>query len=151
MLRALTFGPTRKRRRLASAFVGEIAGIMSIIEESVHVRQLELAIQAAHGAPIEVAELNLPRLSVYEANACELGVFESPLPRQLAYFYTRLAAAPHRLRSLSLSSYRSVEERDQRAREVLAEITQILKLGEELLRSLRQFVSVKRPSSISRA
>jgi hypothetical protein len=155
MLCGLKFGRSRRRRNLASAFVGEIAAMMSVIEDSERIQQLKLATEGdddgSDDSSVEVRDLRLPRFAVYEGNISELDVFDSPLPRELAYFYTRLAALSNCLSSLSTIVRHPAEERKQDARRALAELMRIMELGEDLLRNLRRLVSVKRPPSISRA
>jgi hypothetical protein len=93
----------------------------------------------------------LPRLAVYEANVGRLGLFNAPLPRELSYFYTRLNSLPQRLRELRTPPNSSPDEQKLRARIASGEIDQTMMLGNDLLRSMKGFVSRKWPASISRA
>jgi hypothetical protein len=133
----------RKRRNLASAFVGEVSAIMTLIEEIARPRP---DVEQPGNSQAHLA----PGCDLYKANAGRLDVFDAPLPSQLTHFYTRIASLPELLRAHS--------ERVPAAEGPLAnspaadpEFEHILFEGENLLRNLRPFVSKRRPATISRA
>jgi hypothetical protein len=140
----------RDRRNLASAFIGEIAAAMESVEEHIG-RRLEGAASREAEPPFDFGDFQLPRLAVYEANVGRLTLFNAPLPRELSYFYTRLAALPARLRALKPSSSSSAEVVKQNSQRALEEVTRTMQLGENILHNIKGFVSRKQPDSISRA
>jgi CRISPR/Cas system CMR-associated protein Cmr5 small subunit len=70
--------------------------------------------------------------------------------RQVAYFYTRIASLADHLHALSEATD-DLELRKHHARNALAEITNAMNAGDDLLRSLRHHVSRRQPDSITRA
>jgi len=141
----------RSRRNLASAFIGEIVAAMDSLEECAQIKQLARTRTGGNEIPIDFHDFDLPRFAVYEANASQLGLFNPPLPRELAYFYTRLGALPKRLRGLTSPASISEEEARRRTQDALDDVARTMQLGEDLLRSIKEFVSNKQPHSISRA
>jgi hypothetical protein len=134
----------QRRRRLASAFVGELVAILRIVED----HQLEdklsgVADGSADG--FDLAGFALPPLTIYQADAGHLDRFPAPMPRQIALFYTRLGALQADLQDLATKPSAA------RAETVLAELREILAEADEALRALRRFVSRRRPNSITRA
>jgi hypothetical protein len=140
----------RNRRNLASAFIGEIAAAMDAVERHADMRRLELGDTNADQSS-DFGEFQLPKFTIYEANAGQLGLFNAPLPRELSYFYTRLAALSMRVRMLKSSPQSSAAERRQRMRDMLDDLMNTMELGESLLRDIKMLVSRKQPKSISRA
>jgi hypothetical protein len=122
----------RKRRRtLASALVGEIAGILRIIEtnelefhlrEGSEKRQTKIARSTPPMCPI-------PRSAIFEANACELGLFRPELSRKLSQFHTLLAG---------VSANTALLPRDpDRAKATLVQLQEALLLADDILRNLK--------------
>lgn len=149
MLRAFGMGAWGARRSLASALVGEIAAVMRAIEDSPVLEEISVA---AENEPHTEADVSvLPRTLIYEANAGKIGMFNAPLPREVAYFYTRVATLSGYLRALS----KAPEAPDGKWKETLhaaaSEAACVMELGDELLHDLRPFVSAKRPQTITRA
>ena len=140
----------RNRRNLASAFVGEITAAMEAVEEHAEVKRLQLAANTSEQG-FDFSDFQLPNLIVYEANVSRLSLFNAPLPRELCYFYTRLMALPAHLRALKPSSSSCAEDVKWQTQDAVAEIAKTMSLGENLLRSIKIFVSRKQPDSISRA
>jgi hypothetical protein len=140
----------RNRRNLASAFVGEITAAMEAVEEHAEVKRLQLA-ASTNEQGFDFSDFQLPKLIVYEKNVSRLSLFNAPLPRELSYFYTRLMALPAHLRALRLSSSSGAEDVKWQTQDAVAEIAKTMRLGENLLRSIKIFVSRKQPDSISRA
>ncbi len=149
MLHALQICGWRTRRKLAAAFVGEIAGILRSIEDGLTVQ--DQAEETASDGILASGIAVLSRCPIYEANAQRITAFDRPLIREIAYFYTRTATLSERLRSLSSSSQLSTEEREHCVHLTLSEARGMLDAGNGLLRHLRPFVSRRRPQSISRA
>ena len=152
----MLFGTLRPRRReqhgLASALIGEIVAAMEAVERNSAVQRLYPAGSTADDQPtLDFTDFALPRLAVYEANVGRLALFNAPLPRELSYFYTRLNNLPQRLRALRTPPNSSPDEQKSRAQTAIGEIDQTMTLGNDLLRSMKGFVSRKRPGSISRA
>lgn len=141
----------REQHGLASALIGEIVAAMEAVERSSGVQHHNPAATADDQLTLDFTDFALPRLAVYEANVGRLGLFNAPLPRELSYFYTRLSNLPQRLRALRTTPDSSPDEQKLRARIAIGEIDQTMTLGNDLLRSMKGFVSRKRPDSISRA
>jgi hypothetical protein len=141
----------RNRRNLASAFVGEITAVMETVEEHPDIKRLSLVQSIETDTPPEFGELHVPKPTIYEMNVGQLLLFDAPLPRELSYFYTRLMGLPGRLRALRRGDPSSAEDVKRRTDEALADIAHTMNLGENLLRSLRKYVSRRQPDSISRA
>ncbi|HEY5066889.1 MAG TPA: hypothetical protein VIJ04_18940 [Xanthobacteraceae bacterium] len=141
----------REQHGLASALIGEIVAAMEAVERSSAVQHLHPASTADDRLTLDFTDFALPRLAVYEANVGRLGLFNAPLPRELSYFYTRLNNLPQRLRALRTPPNSSPDEQKLRARIAIGEIDQTMTLGNDLLRSMKGFVSRKRHDSISRA
>ena len=141
----------RERHGLASALIGEIVAALEAVETNCASRDLQAADSAACTATFDFADFELPRLAVYEASVDKLSLFHAPLPRELSYFYTRLANLPQRLRALKPPASMSAEDIKARTATAVGEIDRMMTLGEDLLRSMRVFVSRRGPSSISRS
>jgi hypothetical protein len=144
----------RDRRNLASAFVGEIAAAIESVESDEALKRLQEA--SRHHASDNVtlpdfSDFELPKLAVYEANIGKLSLFDAPLTREISYFYTRLMALSGHLRAFNRAPHSDAEEIKRRTGNLIEEISQIMMLGDNLLRSFRVFVSRKQPASISRA
>jgi hypothetical protein len=149
------FNPRKRdRRNLASAFVGEIAAALETVERDDSIKQLQNATVDSgsdNGLLLDFSVFRLPKLAVYEANIGNLSLFDAPLPREISYFYTRLMALPGRLRAFKRADRSRSEEMKRKSGDVIEEISEIMRLGDNLLRSFRAFVSRKQPASISRA
>ena len=75
----------RQRRRLASAFVGEMVAVLREIELQEIEGNLErFTAFAKPGVP--KPKLSLPEFVIYHAAADKLDYFAEPLPRKIAYF-----------------------------------------------------------------
>jgi hypothetical protein len=133
---------TRRRRNLASAFVGEVSAVMCILEDAA-----SNSGTAPDGTP---ASIQLPPCTVYRANADQLTIFDSPLPAELAQFYTRVAALDARQRPPACSEEAAASDHDI-VKSDPAELEETLRTGELLLRHLRRFVAPGRPASVTRA
>ena len=149
MLHAFQIGGWRTRRKLAAAFVGEIAGIMRSIEDGLAGQ--DRVEDAANDGVLASGMALLPRCPIYEANAHQITAFDYSLIREIAYFYTCTATLSERLRSLSSQCQLSAEARAHSLQLALSDARCMLDAGDELLRHLRPFVSRRRPRSISRA
>lgn len=141
----------RDRRDLASAFVGEIVAAMAAVADHSEVKRLQLVQTVACESPFDFSDFKLPKLAVYETNAAKLSLFKVPLPRELSHFYTWLTDLPQRLRALRPSATLSSEEMKWRTQSAIEEIARTMTLGDDLLRSIKVFVSRKQPASITRA
>lgn len=135
----------RKRRNLASAFVGEVSAIMALIEEmsqpaSDDEPPAKDAVRLSNG--LDHPDFLLPRCDLYAANAGKLDLFDSPLPSQLSHFYTRVASLPEFLRAHASPAGNGT---------VTVEFEHILVEGEDLLRNLRPFVSKPHSPTFTRA
>jgi len=141
----------RNLRNLASSFVGEIVAVLRAIEVHDVVAQLEQLAATADDAKLSFRGPSLLPFVVYRANVTRLLWFRSPLPREIAYFYTSLAGIAGDLGALAAPSDASAQSNAQHARSALAEVRDTLALGGTILRRLRPLVSKRRPASISRA
>ncbi|MFZ5791913.1 MAG: hypothetical protein ACOY3L_14570 [Pseudomonadota bacterium] len=127
----------QERRSLASAFVGEIVAVLRAIEEHDVLNALEQALRA--GAALPLPRLTLPHLAIYEADAGKLDRLPAPLPRQIAYFYTRILSLQSDLAELGAepASGAAAEHRSERIRHMLSELREALDLADDILRELR--------------
>lgn len=136
----------RKRRNLASAFLGEVSAIMALLEEMYQPAsdgETSAEDGARSNAGLDHPDFLLPRCDLYAANAGQLDLFDAPLPSQLAHFYTRVASLPEFLRAHAPHGTGNDV--------VTVEFEHILVEGEDLLRNLRPFVSSPHSPTITRA
>ena len=140
----------REIRNLASAFVGEIAAILHLIETHDVVAMLEKALDGSSGA---LPNLTLPPFTIYTVDAARLDELPFPAPRKIAYFYALIASIPEDLKRLAAEGVAegSAGSRTERIRCVLTELNDALALGEDILRELRPLLSPKRQKSLTRA
>ena len=136
----------RDCRNLASAFIGEIVAVMDVVEKHVDLHGVETGDDGA--ASRRIADLQLPRFVVYEANVGKLDLFNAPLPRELSYFYTRLAALPLHLRMLQ--SLPAPDDERYGRQGLLDDIADTMQLGDDLLRSIKSAVAHEGPPVQSR-
>jgi len=127
----------RSRRGLASAFIGEIAAAMDAVQKHTDLRHTE---DGRGPTACRPPELRLPKFAVYEANANRLGLFNEPLPQELSYFYTRLAALPLHLRALDAARLSSAGDDKRKNQDWFGDIADTMQLGEDLLRRIRASV-----------
>jgi hypothetical protein len=134
---------TRKRRNLASAFVGEISAILALLEDIAQP-------PPSRGMEPRSAPFVLPRCELYKANAGQIDLFDAPLPHQLTHFYTRLGSLPEFLRAHR--NLRPAKSKDMSSDDPVAmELEHLMTEGEDLLRQLRPFVSKSHSPTINRA
>jgi hypothetical protein len=81
----------REIRNLASAFVGEIAAILHLIETHDLVSILEKALDASDSG-VALPTLMLPPFTIYTVDAARLDDLPFPAPRKIAYFYAQIAS-----------------------------------------------------------
>jgi hypothetical protein len=147
----LLFGLGHSRQGLASALIGEIAAVLDCMERFEEVRKLEAMEIGAEEHLDELCAFTLPRFSVYESNADRLGLFDSRLQREIAYFFTSAGSLAGHLHALASTKKELKELCKQHAIDAQKEINGLSELGDDLLRDLRKLVSHKRPTTISRA
>jgi hypothetical protein len=147
----LLFGRSRSRRGLASALIGEIAALIDDMEGFEEIRKLETMEIGADEHLDELSAFTLPKFSVYESNADRLDLFDAPIQRQIAYFFTRAGSLAGHLHALASTKNELSELCRQHAMEAQKEINGLSELGDDLLRDLRRLVSKKQPKTISRA
>ena len=142
----------REIRNLASAFVGEIAAILHVIETHDVVAMLEQALDAS-GRAAALPNLTLPPFTIYTVDAARLDQLPFPAPRKIAYFYAQIASIQDDLARLAAepAPARSAEGMRWRIRCVLAELNDALALGDDILRDLRRLLSPKHQTSLTRA
>lgn len=142
----------REIRNLASAFVGEIAAILHLIETHDVVSMLEKALDASDSA-VALPNLTLPPFTIYTADAARLDDLPLPAPRKIAYFYAQVASIQDDLTRLATEPVLedSAGSRTERIRCVLAELNDALALGDDILRELRPLLSPKHQKSLTRA
>jgi hypothetical protein len=134
-------GQRRECRNLTSALIGEIVALLDAIETQSVVAQLD---GIAGGEP---APLNCPAplsMIVFSANAGKLDRFPAPLPRKLAYFYTRLASLWGHVEALGA---RPTVHQSLTAQEALAlsnGFKDTLLLADDILRQLRPYLAQRR-------
>ncbi|MHB2208176.1 hypothetical protein [Methylobacterium sp. CM6257] len=128
---------TRRRecRSLTSALIGEIVALLDAVEAHAVVQRLDAIAQGEQAVLSPPA--SLPMI-VFSANADKLDRFPAPLPRKLAYFYTRLATLWGRLEAVTATL---ATQQSLTAQEALA-LSQALKgtldLADDILRQLRR-------------
>jgi hypothetical protein len=142
----------RESRNLASAFVGEIAAILHLIETHDVVPMLEKALEGSDSA-VALPNLTLPPFTIYTADAARLDKLPLPVPRKIAYFYAQIASIRDDLTRLATEpvSGGSAGSRTERIRCVLTELNDALALGDDILRELRPLLSPKHRNSLTRA
>ena len=142
----------REIRSIASAFVGEIAAILHLIETHDVVSTLEKALDASDSL-VALPNLTLPPFTIYTADAAKLGELPPPVPREIAYFYAQIASIPDDLTRLAAErvSEGSAGSRTERIQRVLTELNDALYLGDDILRELRLILSPKHQKSLTRA
>ena len=142
----------REIRSIASAFVGEIAAILHLIETHDVVSMLEKGLDASDRS-VALPNLTLPPFTIYTADAAKLDELPLPVPRQIAYFYAQIASIQDDLIRLATEpvSEGSAVSRTERIRCVLPELNDALALGDDILRELRQLLSPKHQKSLTRA
>lgn len=136
----------REVRCLASAFIGEIAAILRVIETHDVVSALERASGSATGVHT-LPSLQLPPFTIYMSDAAALDKLPLPAPRQIAYFYAQIASVQNDLGALTAER----EDNAERRRCVLSELKEALALGDDILRGLRPLISRRYPASLTRA
>jgi hypothetical protein len=146
------FTHRREIRSVASAFVGEIAAILHLIETHDVVSMLEKALDASDSAVV-LPDLTLPPFTIYTADAAKLDELPPPAPREIAYFYAQIASVQDDLTRLAKEpvSGGQAGSRTERIRRVLNELNDALYLGDDILRELRQHLSPKHQKSLTRA
>jgi hypothetical protein len=139
-------------RNVTSAFVGEIAAILHLIETHDVVSMLEKALDASDSA-VALPKLTLPPFTIYTADAARLDELPLPAPRKIAYFYTLIASIQDDLTRLATEpvSEGSAAGRIERIRCALTELNDALALGDDILRELRPLLSPKHQKSLTRA
>jgi hypothetical protein len=148
----------REIRSIASAFVGEIAAILHLIETHDVVSMVETALDASDNT-VSLPNLTLPPFTIYTAEAAKLDELPLPVPRMIAYFYAQIASIEDDLARLAAEPVSggaggaggSAGSRTARIRHVLAELNDALALGDDILRELRQLLSPKHQKSLTRA
>jgi hypothetical protein len=142
----------REIRNLASAFVGEIAAILHLIETHDVVSMLETALGAS-GRVAALPALTLPPFTIYTVDAARLDQLPFPAPRKIAYFYAQIASIQDDLARLAAEPVAegSAGGRRDRIRCVLAELNDALALGDDVLHDLRPLLSPKHQTSLTRA
>jgi hypothetical protein len=125
------FWSRKRRRSLAFALVGEIAGILRLIEtdrlefclrENAKKRQSKVA----GSGPFIYA---IPRPTIFEANAKELKLLHPQLNRKVAQFHALLGGISGNM----ASTVRNTE----RAKATLVQLEEALLLGDDILHSLK--------------
>ena len=142
----------REIRRVASAFVGEIAAILHLIETHDVVAIVEKALDAP-GGPAALPSLTLPAFTIYTADAARLDELPLPVPRKIAYFYAQIGSIRDDLTRLGTepAPERPAGDRTGRIRRVLTELNDAVTLGDDILRELRPLLSPKHQASLTRA
>jgi len=91
----------REIRSIASAFVGEIAALLHLIETHDVVSMLEKALDVSDRAAA-LPTLTLPPFTIYTADAAKLDELPLPTPRKIAYFYAHITSIQDDLARLAI-------------------------------------------------
>jgi hypothetical protein len=138
-------------RSIASAFVGEIAAILHLIETHDVVSMLEKALDASDSS-VALPNLTLPPFTIYTADAAKLDELPLPTPRKIAYFYAQIASIQDDLTRFATEPISGGSAgRTERIRRILAELNDALALGDDILHELRPLLSPKHQKSLTRA
>lgn len=142
----------REIRSIASAFVGEIAAILHLVESHDVVSMLEHGLHPSD-SPVVLPNLTLPAFTIYTADAAKLDKLPLPAPRKIAYFYLQIASVQNDLTRLATEPLLEGSDgsRSERIRRVLTELNDALTLGDDILRELRPLLSAKHQESLTRA
>jgi hypothetical protein len=89
---------------------------------------------ASNGPNAPKPKLSLPEFVIYHAAADKLDCFAEPLPRKIAYFYTRIRQLRDALGSLDRKPLSD-------KRQTLLELREILELANDILYALRGIIS----------
>ena len=141
---AATCGVRAAQRALAGGLIGEISETLSLLET--HDLEAALAHCGEGGLPPSLPAL--PTLS-YRADAGWMALLGGHLARLSASFYASAQALQDELRGLSSETAEAA--RTERAKSAAQELQRTFTLGDETLRSLRDVVSRRRRSLISRS
>jgi len=120
-----------RRRALASALVGELVGILRIIETSkIEARLHEVAGKRRSGRAKPKSFISpLPQPAIFVANANRLELFDPPLARKIANVYTLLKGVTDSLPMVASDT----EQSDA----VLIQLQECLSLADDVFRRLR--------------
>ena len=143
----------REIRSVASAFVGELAAILHLIETHDVVSMLEKALDASDSL-VALPNLTLPPFTIYTADAAKLDELPPPVPREIAYFYAQIASIQDDLTRLAsgacLRRAQPAVEPSEYGASSPNSMTRST-LGDDILRELRQLLSPKHQKSLTRA
>lgn len=120
-----------QRRALASAFVGEIAGILRIIETNKLEERLHGTGIKRRSGRVTMKGLSspLPQPSIFAANANRLDLFDPSMARRIAQVYTLLAGVKEGLPKVASDS--------GQAAAILTQLQEALGLADDILRKLK--------------
>jgi hypothetical protein len=124
----------RECRGLTSALIGEIVALLDTVEAHAVVERLK-AVGRGEQATLD-RPAPLPMI-VFSTNADKLDRFPPPLPRKLAYFYTRLATLWGRLEALGATPGALQSLTAQEALALTEAFNDTLDLADDILRQLR--------------
>ncbi|WP_336492247.1 hypothetical protein [Methylobacterium nigriterrae] len=125
----------RECRNLTSALIGEIVALLDAVEAHAVVERLD-AIGRGEQATLD-RPAPLP-MTIFSANADKLDRFSAPLPRKLAYFYTRLATLWGRVEALGAAPAAHQSLTAQEASVLSKGFKDTLDLADDILRQLRR-------------
>ena len=134
----------RRCRNLASAFVGEIASQLSVLEtcESSFPLDRKRETTNFHSPP------KFPAATIYESNSDRLVDFESPIPLEIVRFYCALSVLRSSLADFPLSAQNGQEESGRALARIANCAEEVAQLGERLLRefgAMIQHRSTRKP------
>ncbi|GEM_PF-2061732 len=122
-------------RNLSSALIGETVALLDAVESHKLVARLEAL---GRGEQEQLGRLPPLPMVVFGANADKLDRLPAPLPRKIAYFYTRLATLWGRLEALGAMRASEHGLTAQEAAALARELNTVLDLADDVLRHLRQ-------------
>lgn len=125
------FSRQRRRRNLAFALTGEVAGILRLIETSGWEAWLREAAEGRQAKPRkhETCSFFIPKPVIFEANALSLNLLSPSMAREIAQFHALLGGVSGNASAIASDT--------KRAATVLAQLEEALSLADDILRGLK--------------
>jgi len=131
-----------ERTNLTSALAGEISALIGIVQRRGYIESLRSLIQIARTSPVDGSyfyyfSVRRNPFPVYDANLSRIGLLESPLPMNIARFYSQSSSILEDI--ADFREGRLSQDRDESVRR-LEELLQLFedteRLGREILNAI---------------